>query len=71
VLAITTVLTFVSGKTSVVMTAVEWGKPVLILAAPYVFAGMAISLALTRSPWPVPLVYGSTSRERRRDVSLF
>ena len=25
---------------------------------PYVFAGMAIALALTRSPWPVPLVYG-------------
>ena len=44
--------------TSVVMTAVEWGKLVLILAASYVFAGMAISLALTRSPWPVPLVYG-------------
>jgi hypothetical protein len=31
---------------------------VLILATPYTFAGMAISLALTRSPWPVPLVYG-------------
>ena len=25
---------------------------------PYFFAGMAISLALTRSPWPVGLVYG-------------
>jgi hypothetical protein len=30
---------------------------IVILAAPYFFAGMAISLALTRSPWPVPLVY--------------
>ena len=40
------------------MTAVQWGKLVFILATPYVFAGMAIALALTRSPWPVPLVYG-------------
>src|SRR6516165_7923291 len=58
VLVITTVLTAVSGKPSLLMTTVEWGKLVLILAAPYVFAGMAISLALTRSPWSVPLVYG-------------
>ena len=57
-LAITTVLTGILGKTELLMTTVEWGKLVLILAAPYVFAGMAISLALTRSPWPVPLVYG-------------
>ena len=39
-------------------TALQWGKLVVILATPYFFAGMAISLALTRSPWPVPLVYG-------------
>jgi hypothetical protein len=58
VFAITTVLTDVSGKTELLMAAVQWGKLVLILATPYVFAGMAISLALTRSPWPVPLVYG-------------
>ena len=35
-----------------------WVKLIVILAAPYFFAGMAISLALTRSPWPVPLIYG-------------
>ena len=40
------------------MTALLWGKLVVILATPYFFAGMAISLALTRSPWPVALVYG-------------
>ena len=40
------------------MMVVFWLKLIVILAAPYFFAGMAISLALTRSPWPVPLVYG-------------
>ena len=40
------------------MTALLWLKLILILLPPYVLAGMAISLALTRSPWPVGLVYG-------------
>ena len=57
-IAITTVLTGFSQSTELLMTAVQWGKLVFILATPYIFAGMAISLALTRSPWPVPLVYG-------------
>ncbi|MFZ1045333.1 MAG: hypothetical protein WAN52_06820, partial [Pseudolabrys sp.] len=57
-ITITTVLTGFSRKPELLMTAVQWGKLVFILATPYVFAGMAISLALTRSPWPVPLVYG-------------
>ncbi|MGH6962292.1 MAG: hypothetical protein ACREE7_17555, partial [Dongiaceae bacterium] len=30
----------------------------LCMAAPYFFAGVAMSLALTRSPFPVPRVYG-------------
>ena len=47
-----------SGVTNtVVMTLVVWGKLVLILLPPYVLAGMAISLALTRSGWPIGLVY--------------
>ena len=58
IVAITTVLTGFSQKTELLMTSLQWGKLVLILATPYVFAGMAIALALTRSPWPVPLVYG-------------
>jgi hypothetical protein len=58
IVAITTVLTGFSRKTELLMTSLQWGKLVLILATPYVFAGMAIALALTRSPWPVPLVYG-------------
>ncbi|MFL5283832.1 MAG: hypothetical protein ACJ8AW_23275 [Rhodopila sp.] len=35
-----------------------WLKLILAILPPYIFAGMAISLALTRSPWPVGLVYG-------------
>jgi spermidine synthase len=35
-----------------------WLKLILILVPPYFFAGMAISLALTRSPFSVGLVYG-------------
>jgi spermidine synthase len=48
-----------SGITNtLVMTALLWLKLILILVPPYILAGMAISLALTRSPWPVGLVYG-------------
>ena len=36
-----------------------WSKVIAALVPPYLFAGMAISLALTRSPWPVGLVYGA------------
>ena len=43
---------------SPVMSALLWVKLIAILIPPYFFAGMAISLALTRSPWPVGLVYG-------------
>ena len=57
-LAITTVLQGAANKIAFLTTALQWGKLVVILATPYFFAGMAISLALTRSPWPVPLVYG-------------
>ena len=34
-----------------------WLELILIILPPYIFAGMAISLALTRSPWPVGIVY--------------
>lgn len=48
-----------SGITNtLVMTAVVWLRMMLIMLPPYVFLGMAVSLALTRSPWPVGLVYG-------------
>src|SRR5215813_2656968 len=40
------------------LSAVLWLKLIAALLPPYVFAGMGISLALTRSPWPIGLVYG-------------
>jgi hypothetical protein len=46
-----------AGLTSAMM-AVLWFKLIVIILPPYVLAGMAISLALTQSPWPVGIVYG-------------
>ena len=37
---------------------VVWLKVLILLALPFVFAGMAVSLALTRSPFKVGVVYG-------------
>lgn len=39
-------------------TVVAWALLLACMAAPYVFAGVAVSLALTRSPFPVGQVYG-------------
>ena len=41
-----------------VLAVLLWAKVIAALVPPYVFAGMAVSLALTRSPWRVGLVYG-------------
>jgi hypothetical protein len=40
------------------MVMLGWLKLILMIVPPYILAGMAISLALTRSPWPVGIVYG-------------
>jgi hypothetical protein len=55
-LLISTVL-MIGGEPEFLMMVLLWLKLIVILAVPYFFAGMAISLALTRSPWAVPLVY--------------
>jgi hypothetical protein len=66
-LAISVVFSTVSLVSSVVLSGLSggtmllWLKLILSILPPYVFAGMAISLALTRSPWPVGQVYRSTS----------
>ena len=39
-------------------TIAAWGLLMAAMALPYVFAGVAVSLALTRSPFPVNQVYG-------------
>ena len=40
------------------MVMLGWLKLLVTIVPPYILAGMAISLALTRSPWPVGIVYG-------------
>ncbi|HTD76397.1 MAG TPA: hypothetical protein VK898_02090 [Chloroflexota bacterium] len=37
----------------------SWGLLLAAMTLPYVFAGVVLSLALTRSPFPVSLVYGT------------
>ena len=62
VLSTLSLITTVVGSSTTntgIMTVVVWFKLIAILLPPYVFAGMAISLALTRSPWPVGAVYGA------------
>src|SRR6266699_32125 len=57
VVLISTVL--LDASMGIFLSAVLWLKLIAALLPPYVFAGMGISLALTRSPWPIGLVYGS------------
>jgi hypothetical protein len=45
-------------RTTSGMLVLGWLKLILVIVPPYILAGMAISLALTRSPWPVGIVYG-------------
>ncbi|MFZ0302394.1 MAG: hypothetical protein WAL75_06900 [Terracidiphilus sp.] len=40
-------------------TVVAWALLLSAMAVPYVFAGVVVSLALTRSPFPTGLVYGA------------
>ncbi len=57
-LALITTVVGTGINNTLAMTALVWFKLILILLPPYIFGGMAISLALTRSPVPVGLVYG-------------
>jgi SAM-dependent methyltransferase len=63
--AVTVVLSTLSVVSSLLLAeipsgiaALLWLRLILAILPPYVLAGMAISLALTRSRWPVGLVYG-------------
>ena len=40
------------------VTLVSWGLLLIAMAVPYVFSGVVVSLALTRSPFPTGEVYG-------------
>jgi len=57
VMLISTVV--VDPSEGILLSALLWLKQIAALLPPYIFAGMGISLALTRSPWPVGLVYAS------------
>jgi hypothetical protein len=56
--ALMVISTVILSQVGLAMMAVLWLKTILVILPPYVLAGMAISLALTRSPWPIGLVYG-------------
>jgi hypothetical protein len=48
--AVMIISTVILSQTGAAMMAVLWLKTILVILPPYVLAGMAISLALTRSP---------------------
>src|SRR6476646_6761981 len=39
-------------------TVISWSLLLIAMAVPYVFSGVVVSMALTRSPFPTGLVYG-------------
>jgi hypothetical protein len=47
-------LVLIKGATLVLI----WARLIILVAAPFVVAGVAVSLALTRSPCPIGLTYG-------------
>ena len=58
VLALLFQLTIVTSVPASVMAFVVWVQFAVALSLPFFFAGVAVSLALTRSPYPVGVVYG-------------
>jgi SAM-dependent methyltransferase len=58
-LAILVQLTLVTGASPSLTTFVAWMQFALCLALPFFFSGIVVSLALTRSPYPVGKVYGA------------
>ena len=39
-------------------TVISWSLLLIAMAVPYIFAGVVVSMALTRSPFPTGRVYG-------------
>src|ERR1700721_1164644 len=58
-LAILVQLTLVTGAPPSLTSLVAWAAFALCLAVPFFFAGVVVSLALTRSPYPIGKVYGA------------
>ncbi len=49
---------FVTSPALSLTTVVAWALLMVVMALPYVFAGIVVSLSLTRSPFPTGQVYG-------------
>jgi hypothetical protein len=58
-LAILVQLTLVTGASPSLTSLVAWAEFALCLAFPFFFSGVVVSLALTRSPYPIGKVYGA------------
>src|SRR5712671_6644742 len=58
-LAILVQLTLVTGASPSLTSFVAWAEFALCLAVPFFFSGVVVSLALTRSPYPIGKVYGA------------
>jgi hypothetical protein len=58
-LAILVQLTVVIGASPSLTSLVAWGEFALCLALPFFFSGVVVSLALTRSPYPIGKVYAA------------
>ena len=58
-LAILVQLTLVTGASPSLTSFVAWLEFTLCLALPFFFSGVVVSLALTRSPYPIGKVYGA------------
>src|SRR5215218_6168323 len=58
ILALLVQLTIVTSLPASVMSLVVWTEFAVALSLPFFFSGIVVSLALTRSPFPVGVVYG-------------
>ena len=58
-LAIVVQFTLVTGAAPSLTALVAWAEFALCLALPFFFSGIVVSLALTRSPYPIGKVYGA------------
>ncbi|MBZ6077148.1 hypothetical protein [Microvirga puerhi] len=59
VLALLVQLTIVTSLPASVMSLVVWTEFAIALALPFFFSGIVVSFALTRSPYPIGIVYGA------------
>src|ERR687897_1489072 len=59
ILALLVQLTIVTSLPASVMALVVWAEFAIALSLPFFFSGIVVSLALTRSPFPIGTVYGA------------